>query len=527
MTIDLTNIEKKVLFLCLSLATFMIILDYSIANVSIPYIAGNLGASVDQGTYVITSFAVGNAIGLSMTGWLTKRVGEIKLYVLSISLFTLISWLCGASVNLTMLVICRCLQGFVAGPIIPLSQSLLISTGSPATRSRDLAIWTTIIVTAPVAGPVLGGYLSDWYSWTWIFYINIPIGVFCAFVIWAIMRRYETAIEKVATDIPGMILLALGVLCLQVLLDKGQQWDWMNSNVIRMLGIGTIVCFTLLLIRELTHKNPFLDLRLFAFPSFSLSIVSLAVSYAIYFGTIVLVPLWLQQYMGYNAVWAGIAVCSLGIGPVLFSMITPKMIKRIGNLRTLMFGFSLFAAACFYGALFTTEVDLQHLSLSRFVFGVAIVFYINPLIGMSVEDIPAASLPSAAGIFHFVRAMVGGIGTSVFTTLWERRTIFHHERIGSMLTSFNPSTPKVTDERSIALLNNAMDQQAAMLSINDTFYLMGWLFIGLIVLLGSRFVYDRYVRSLREPAADLRSSLSQESYVPSAQERKPNQEPNA
>ena len=491
MTTDLTSLQQKLLFICLSLATFMMVLDYSIANVSIPYISGNLGASVDEGTYVITSFAVGNAIGLAMTGWLTKRVGEIRLYVLSICLFTLLSWFCGASVNLMMLVVSRCIQGFVAGPIIPLSQSLLISTGTPTSRTRDLAIWTTIVVTAPVVGPVLGGYLSDWYSWTWIFYINIPVGVFCAVVIWSLMRRFETPIKKVASDVSGMIFLALGVLCLQVLLDKGQQWDWLNSSAIWILGIGTVVSFTLLIIRELWHETPLLDLRLFALPSFSVSIICLAVSYAIYFGTVVLIPLWLQQYMGYNAVWAGIAVCSIGIGPVLFSLITPSVIKKIGNLRTLMIGFALFGAASFYAAQFTTQVDLMHIAFSRFIFGFAIVSYLNPLIGMSMQDITSENLPSAAGIFHFVRAMVGGIGTSVFTTLWERRTIFHHERVGSALTRFNPTTPQATDDPSLALLNQATDQQAALLAINDTFFFMGWLFVGLIVLLGTWFFLDK------------------------------------
>lgn len=376
--------------------------------------------------------------------------------------------------------------------LFPLSQSLLISTGTPESRTKDLAIWATIVITAPVLGPVLGGYISDWHHWSGIFYINIPVGIFCTLVIWAIMKKHESKIEKPPIDLLGMIFLAVGVMCLQIFLDKGQQWDWWNSNTIRILVIGTVVSFTLLIIREIWHNTPFLNLRLFSYSSFSLSIISLAVSYAIYFGTIVLVPLWLQEYMGYNAVWAGIAVCSIGVGPALFSMITPRIIKRFGNLTTLMIGFCIFAFASFYTAFLTTAVDVIHIAFARFIFGFAFICYINPLLGMSVEQIPEEQLPSATGIFHFVRAMVGGVGTSVFTTIWIRRTIFHHERLGTALTPSNPLTPMTTSPKELTILNDSLDQQAAILAINDAFYLMGWLFVSLLILLLVwRFVNNR------------------------------------
>ncbi|MES2272737.1 MAG: DHA2 family efflux MFS transporter permease subunit [Chlamydiota bacterium] len=483
MITELTPFQRIILFISLSLGTFMMILDYSIANVSIPYIAGDLSVSTDEGTYVITSFAVGSAIGLAMTGWLTKRIGQIRLITIAILLFTLLSLFCGLSINLNMLIISRFLQGLVSGPVIPLSQSLILSLGKYENRVRSLSIFATIVITAPVLGPILGGYLSDWYSWSWIFYINIPIGIFCAIIIWTLLHTQESPIEKVPGDLLGIFLLVMGVGCLQIFLDKGQQWDWLNSQLICLLILITIISFTFLIIRELWTPHPLLDLYLFAFPSFSLSIISLSISYAIYFGTVVLVPLWLQEYMGYNAEWAGLAVSTLGIAPVCLSMITPLIIRKFGNILTLLFAFIIFGISSFYTAYFTTAVDLQHIALSRFIFGIGFVCYINPLLGMSVQEIPDAKLPSATGIFHFVRAMVGGIGTSVFTTLWLRRTIYHHERIGANLTPFNPMTPHVENPQSLALLNNAMDQQAALLAINDAFYLMGWLFVGLVVLL--------------------------------------------
>jgi MFS transporter, DHA2 family, multidrug resistance protein len=480
---ELPKSLRLLLFFSLSIATFMMVLDYSIANVAIPYISGDLSVSNDQGTYVITSFAVGNAIGLAMTGWLTKRVGAIKLLSISIVLFTLFSWVCGLSFNLDMLVISRFIQGFVSGPIIPLSQSLIISEGSPETRTKDLSIWAMIVVAAPVAGPILGGYISDWYHWSWIFYINIPVGIFCFLGIWLTMRHRETKTEKVPSDFLGIILLIIGVSSLQILLDKGQQWDWFNSIRIRILTITSIISFTFLVIREYWYSFSFLDLRVFKKASFSLSIICLMISYGIYFGTVVIVPLWLQEYMGYNAEWAGLAVAALGIGPVLFCLMAPKIIDRIGNVMTLLISFVFFAVGCFYTAFFTTEVDVFHIAFSRFIFGCGFIFYLTPLFGMSVEGLQKAVLPNATGIFHFIRAMMGGVGTSVFTTIWIRRTIFHHQRIGESLTPFNPITPQVSDQPARELLNRALDKQAALLAMNDSFYLMTWLFVGLIILL--------------------------------------------
>jgi len=480
----LTHVERFLLLLSAGLATFMIVLDYSIANISIPYIAGDLGVSNDQGTYVITSFAVGNAIGLAATGWLTKRVGPVRLIVLSILLFTLFSWTCGLSVNLTMLVISRFIQGLVCGPVIPLSQSLIVTFSTEKSRSRDIAIWSTIIITAPVIGPILGGYISDWYFWTWIFYINIPIGLICALILWLVMRKHELGREKTPIDLPGLILLTIGVACLQVLLDKGQQWDWWNSYRIRALTIGSVVSFTFLAIREVWQKNPFLNLRLLSFPSYAISILCLMVSYGIYFGTIVIVPLWLQEYMNYHVEWAGLAVAALGIAPICLGMTSPWVMRKIGAVPTLAIGFLFFGAGCFYSMFFTTDIDIQHVAFGRFLFGFGFIFYLNPLVNLSIQEIPNDQLPNATGMFHFVRAMIGAIGTSIFTTFWIRRTIFYHFRIGELLTPFNPYTPQVSrDPKSLALLNDSLDQQAAMLAINDAFFMMGWLFMGLVVLL--------------------------------------------
>lgn len=294
------------------------------------------------------------------------------------------------------------------------------------------------------------------------------------------MRKDETAIEKVPSDVWGIIWLTIGVACLQIFLDKGQEWDWWNSLRIRALIIGSIIGFVLFYMRERWYSYPLMALRLFKIPSFTVSILSLLISYAIYFGTVVVVPLWLQEYMGYTPEKAGLAVSALGVCPVLFSLLTPFVIKKIGNIATLLISFVIFTCACFYAAYFTTEADLQHIAFARLFFGLGVVCYFNSILGLSVADIPTQELPNATSIFHFVRAMVGGIGTSVFITLWLRRTIFHHERVGAMMTSYNEFATSSTDTQALSLLNGALDKQAAMLAINDTFFLMAWLFAGLV-----------------------------------------------
>ena len=479
----LSPFQKILLFLSISLATFLIVLDYSVANVSLPYIAGDLGVSTDQGTYVITAFAVGSAVGLAMTGFLTKRIGEVKLITTSVFLFTLFSAICGLAFSLEMLIVARFIQGLISGPLIPLSQSILIKYGTPESRSRDLSIWSTIIITAPVIGPILGGYISDWYSWPWIFYINIPIGLFCGLSLWAILHNRESSTERTPTDLGGIVLLVLGVSTLQILLDKGQQWDWWNSSVIWALALISLMSFTYLIIREIWHKTPLLNLQLFRLPSFTISIICIAISYAMYFGAVVLVPLWLQQFMNYNAEWAGLAVCTLGIAPVLFSLVTPIIINRFGKVNTLMISFFFFAMGCFYSAYFTTQVDFFHIALGRFIFGCGFVCYVAPLLSLNIQDVSPDKLPSATGIFHFIRAMMGAVGTAVFTTIWQRRTYFHHMRLGENLTPYNQLLPQTSTPQTLEWLNREVDVQAAILAINDAFFLMGWLFVSLIALL--------------------------------------------
>ena len=472
-----TPVQRFFFLFFISLVTLLLVIDYSVANIAIPYIAGGLSTSVDQGIYVITFFSIGNAIGLAMTGWLTRQIGQVRLLLLSIALFTFFSWICGLSPNLLTLVIARFIQGFVGGPMIPLSQAILIKEGKPEQRPRDLSLWSTTVITGPVLGPLLGGYIAYWYGWSWIFYINIPIGIGCFIALWLLLRGRESETESVRGDLLGIFLLCVAVTCLQIFLDKGQQWDWWNSKAIVTMFIAFIVAGVFFVIRELDTPYPFFQVRLLKIFSFTFANLLIIVSYGIYFGSIVIVPLWLQEFMDYDAIRAGIAVAPLGIGPMLFSFMTPALIRRIGNLLTLSLGFLAFAVSAFYTSTFLTSVNIEHVGFSRFLMGLGFICYITPLIQISIQDIQPQDLSSSVGIFHFFRAQSGAIGASVFTTIWERRSIFHHERVGSALTPFNPFTPKAQDPAALEVLNRALDVQASMLAINDAFILMGWLYV--------------------------------------------------
>lgn len=488
----LSSSRVILLTIALSLATFLFVLDYSIANVAIPYISGGLAVSTDQGIYVITSFAVGNAIMLPITGWLTKRVGSIRLITLAVLFFTFFSWTCGSAPSFMILVISRFLQGVASGPIIPLSQTLLLRIHRPENRSTAMAVWGTIVITAPIVGPVLGGWISYDYYWPWIFYINIPVGLFTALVIWFCLKEHESPREKIPTDFVGLILLALCVCSLQFMLDKGEQFDWWRSDLINLCAVTSIITFTLLIVWSLTTKDPLIDLRLFKIRTFALSVFYIGIMYSLYFGSVVLVPLWLQTSMNYTSIWAGIAVAPIGIIPFLLGPLMGKLTEKFGIAKLLACCFFFFSLSCFYTAYFDTAVDLWHIGFSRFLLGAGMVFFITPLFALSVQGIQENKMASATGVFHFVRGMMGGVGTSVFTTLWMRRSAFHHARIGESLTPYSPQTTGYLDAiqeqglshtQSLTMLNDTLTVQGQMMGINDCFFLMGWLFLALFLFL--------------------------------------------
>lgn len=476
----------------LGLGTFIQILDSSIANVAIPYIAGNLGVSSDEGTWIITSFAASNAIVLPLTGWLSNYFGRVRLFVWSVLLFALTSFFCGFSHSLTMLVTFRILQGAVAGSLIPLSQSILIASNPPDKQGSALGFWTMIVIVAPVLGPIIGGYLTEVYSWPWIFYINVPIGLFSAGIVWYFLKDQESALVRNPIDWTGLILLSVGVASMQIMLDKGKNLDWFESNVIIALTIVSCISLIYFIIWNQYQKYPIVDFSFFKLRNFAIGTVAITVGYLLYFTSSVTVPLWLQTEQGYTPFWAGVAVAPVGVVSVLLSMIIGKHMGRFDLRMITAFSFFFFSLSFFYQSSFTTDVSLGHIMLARFYQGFGVLTFFLPLVQISFSEVPTQKLPSASGLFHFIRILIGsGFGTSLAIELWTRLKIFHHARLSESVTldrsvvtdvyeglnNYNPIfTPNIVSR----IIDRQVEQQAYMLSTNDLSWLAACLFLLMI-----------------------------------------------
>ena len=478
--------------LALSLATFMNVLDTSIANVSLPSIAGDLGVSPDQGTWVITSFGVANAISLPLTGWLTRRFGQVKLFTASIFLFVIASFLCALAPTLSLLILARVFQGAVAGPMIPLSQALLLSSYPKERSGSALGMWSITTLVAPVVGPVLGGWITDNIAWPWIFYINIPVGIFAGILTWTIYRKRETATARIPIDGVGLGLLVLWVGAMQVMLDKGKDLDWFNSGTIVTLAVVAVVGFVFFLVWELTEEHPIVDLSLFRRRNFWVSTLAMLLAYGMFFGNVVLLPLWLQQYMGYTATLAGLVLAPVGLLAIFLTPVVGRVMNRIDPRVFVSISFGVFALVLFMRSHFNTNATIGTLLVPTLIQGAAMATFFIPLIAIGLAGLTPERIPAASGLMNFARITAGSFGTSIVTTLWDRRATLHHEQLVEHLTGSDPvSTQALANlqtngfgtQQSYGLLNRLVDNQAFMLSANDIFWASGVLFVVLIALI--------------------------------------------
>jgi len=426
----------------LSLATFMNVLDTSIANVSLPAIAGDLGVSPDQGTWVITSFGVANAISLPLTGWLTRRYGQVRLFTWSVMLFVAASFLCALAPTIGLLIFFRVIQGAVAGPMIPLSQSLLISSYSKSKAGTALSVWAITTMVAPVVWPLLGGWITDNISWPCIFYINVPVGLAAGVITWIIYPKRETPTVKVPIDKVGLGLLVLWVGALQVLLDKGKDLDWFASAQIVVLAIVAVVGLFAFLVWELTERHPIVDLSLFRRRNFLVACVAMALAYGTFFGNVVLLPLWLQQYMGYTATLAGIVLAPVGVLAVLLTPAVGQAMRRSDPRVLATVAFLVFALVLGMRSQFNTDTPMAVLLLPTFIQGAAMACFFVPLVTLSLSGLSPERIPAASGLFNFARITAGSFGTSIVTTLWDRRATLLHARLVEHLTAADPAATR-------------------------------------------------------------------------------------
>ena len=481
------------LTLVLSLATFMLVLDSTIANVAIPTIAGDLGASSSQGTWVITSFGVANAISIPITGWLAKRFGEVRLFLIATLLFVLASWLCGIANSLEMLIVFRVLQGAVAGPIIPLSQSLLLNNYPPEKRGMALAFWSMTIVVAPICGPILGGWISDNIHWGWIFFINVPIGLAVVLISWKVLEGRESRISHQPVNTVGLILLALGVGALQLMLDQGRELDWFNSTEIIVLTIIAAIGLIALIIWELTDDNPVVDVSLFKSRNFTVGCVSTSLAFLVYSGTVVLIPLLLQQVYNYTATWAGLAAAPVGLLPILLAPTIGKFGNKIDMRILITVSFMVYALTFYWRAVtFEPEMTFMDVALPQFVQGLAVACFFMPLTTITLSGLPPEKMASASSLFNFLRTLAGSIGTSLTTFIWYNREAVHHTQLTEVINPYNPISQQffqtmgsfgLSEEQTASYLAKQITAQGFIIGANEIFLVSAITFISLVVLI--------------------------------------------
>jgi DHA2 family multidrug resistance protein len=453
--------------IALALGTFMQVLDSTIANVSIPTIAGNLGVSTSQGTWVITSFAVANGVSVPLTGWLMGRYGVVKTFVASVLLFTLASFLCGVSWNLPSLIGFRILQGLVSGPMIPGSQALLIMIFPAHKRGTALAIWSMTTLVAPICGPILGGYISDNFAWPWIFLINVPI------------------------DTTGFMLLLVWVGALQVMLDTGKDADWFNSPAIVVETLVAIVGFIAWVIWELNEKHPIVDLSLFKSKNFALGTVAFCLGYAVFFGSNLLQPLWLQTQMHYIATWAGLVAAPSGVVAVLLTPFAARIMQKVDARWAATLSLAAFGLSFFMRSGFNSDADFQSLVWPMLVQGVAMSTFFLSMVTISLNGVPPHQLPSASGLSNFSRITAGSFAASLTTTIWDRGESLHQNRLAEGMASNDPTWLAAIERLQAAGLSHAQAvgavtgqvvNQAYLLSTIDFFRASAWLAVLLIPL---------------------------------------------
>lgn len=488
----LTGASRAIGTFALSLATFMAVLDISIANVAIPAIAGDLGVSPNQGIWIITSFGVATAISLPLTGWLVQRLGTVRLFAASVLLFSTASLLCGLAPSIESLVFFRVLQGAVAGPMIPLCQALLLRSYPPERLGQALTVLAVTTLTAPIAGPLLGGWLTDNWSWRWVFYVNVPVGFICGAVVWQVFRPLETATRMVRVDAIGLGLLIIWVGSLQLMLDLGKDWDWFGSTAIVWLAIIAVVFFALFIVWELTEANPIVDLSLFRLRNFCIGTVALALGYALFLGNLVLLPLWLQQDMGYTATLAGVVLAPVGVLGILAAPFVGWYVGRHDPRWIASGAFVVFALSLWMRSRFTTESDLHALMLPSLIQGAGNAMFFVSLLAIILSRLPSDRIAAAAGVSNFLRYTAGAFGTSLITTAWDWRASVHRSQlVEAVHDGAEPlkharallGTTGMGPQQQLAIIDRLVEQQANTLAVTELFYLSALLFTALLGLL--------------------------------------------
>ncbi len=495
------TINPWIIAISVMLGTFMEVLDTTVVNVSLPHIAGNLSASTDEATWVLTSYLVANAIVLPLTGWLANYFGRRRILLISVAGFTFFSFLCGIAPNLPALIVFRIFQGATGGGLQPLSQAILLEAFPPEKRGKAMAFWALGIVVAPMLGPVLGGWITDSYSWRWLFYINLPIGILA--VVMAMLfifdPPYIRRTSKVV-DYWGIGFLALGIGALQIMLDKGQEDDWFASHfivILATLAVGGLVFFV---VRELITRDPVVHLKIFKVGTYSTGVFLMTVLGFVLYGSTVLIPLWLQTLMGYSALQAGMAMLPRGLGSFLFMPIVGILMTRIEPRKLLGAGLIICSYSLYMLSRLSLDAGYWDIFWPQLLQGMSMGLLFVPLTTVTNDPIPRQEMGNATSLFNLMRNIGASIGIASVTTIVARHSQSHSNVLAGHVTNSDPASVAALNGMRDAFMAGGMDfatatkqayaamfgmvqQQAAMMSYLDAFLLLSILFIFMLPLI--------------------------------------------
>ncbi len=455
-------------------ATFMEILDTSVANVALPHIAGNLSATTEESTWVLTSYLISNAIVLPITGWLGIRFGRKRLLILCIGIFTAASVLCGLAPDLMFLIVARIFQGIGGGAMLPISQAILLESFPPAKRGVAMAVFAMGVVVAPILGPTLGGWITDNYSWRWIFYINLPVGIFAALMVQSVVEDppYIRNAKSERIDAIGFALLAIWLGTLQIVLDKGQQEEWLASNWIRLLTFLSVVSFFGFIIRECKTERPIVQLSIFRNRNYAVGILLMMTLGAVLYGTTAALPIFLQTMMGYPALQSGLALSPRGIGAFITTSIVGRLVGRVPNRWLIAIGFVLLAVSSFWLGQINLSIARWNVIWPSVLNGIAISFIFVPLTTSTMGHLRQEQLGNATGIFNLMRNLGGSFGIGMVSTLLVRRAQVHQALLVGHLTPYDPD-PVTAGLQAHGAIYGMLINQARLWAFVENFRLFG------------------------------------------------------
>lgn len=469
----ITGRRRILATVALGTANLMVIFDMTIANVSVPHISGNLGITPSQGTWVITSYAVAEAISVALTGWIVQRFGAVRAFLLGVLGFGLFSILCGSSITIDMLVICRIGQGLCGGPLMPLTQMLIMRIHPPEKRPQAMGIWAMTLLLGPAIGPILGGTISDNLSWHWIFFINVPIVLFSLIVTISLLKPAETPTVKLPIDLIGLLLMVSWIGAFQIMLDIGREHDWFADPTVVVLGIVAAIGLALFISWELTEEHPIVDLRIFRYRTFSVSVITAAAGFGAYFAGIVVVPQWMQLSLGYTATQAGIATAFTAIAALFLARVPPKLLKHYDARILLSGGLLWVGGAMMLRVGWTSEADFLTLAIPQMLMGLGMPFFFITAAAMTLIPVRADEVASAAGLQSFTRTIASAIATSLAMTFWnnEARTAGSDlaGRINTDATSAILAARGLSADQSRIWIAQIVDKEALMLATNNIF----------------------------------------------------------